>query len=123
MKCMVCGNDFNEKRGLADLFRTQKYRICMKCLKEHPIDLTYSNIPLDNHMLEIVSLFKKDEHINYEGYSYEYSSIYEKLLETRKNGQLIMCDSFYLNEENLSEYNYISRVLDKDIIILTNVLK
>ena len=40
MKCVVCGNDFNEKRGLADLFRTQKYRICMKCLKEHPIDLT-----------------------------------------------------------------------------------
>lgn len=92
-------------------------------MKDHPIEINFNNIPLDNHVLEIVALFKNDEHINYDGYIHEYSSIYEKLLKTRKDEQLIMCDSFILNEENIEKYNYISKTLDKDIVILTNVLK
>ena len=123
LKCLVCGKEFNEKRYLTDLFRTKKYYICMKCIKEHPIELNYNNIPLDSHMLEIISLFKKEEYINYDGYFYEYSSIYQKLLEIKKEEQLIMCDSFVLNEETIEKYNYISKTLDKDIVILTNVLK
>ena len=123
LKCLVCGNEFNEKRYLSDLFRTKKYYICLKCMRKHPVELSFNNIPLDSHMLEIISLFNKEEYINYDGYIYEYSSIYQKLLETRKNEQLIMCDSFILNEETIEEYNYISKTLDKDIIILTNILK
>lgn len=123
MKCLVCGNDFNEKRYLSDLFRTKKYYICLKCMKEHPIEINFNNIPLDNHTLEIVALFKKDDYINYDGYIKEYSAIYEKLLLTKKEQQLIMCDSFVLNEENIEKYNYISQTLDKDIVVLTNVLK
>lgn len=123
MKCLVCGNEFNEKRYLSDLFRTKKFYICLKCMKENPIELNFDNIPLDDHMLEIVSLFKKDYHINYDGYMCEYNSIYEKLLETRKSELLIMSDSFTLSEENIEKYNYISKTLDKDIIVLTNFLK
>ena len=123
MKCLVCDKEFNEKRFLSDLFRTKKYYVCLNCLKNNPIDIQFNIVPLDNHMLEIVSLFPKDRHINYDGYIDEYSKVYQKLLETKKNEQVIMCDSFILNEKNLTEYNYISRALDKDIVILTNVLK
>lgn len=123
MKCLVCENEFNEKRFLSDLFRTKKYYVCINCLRKYSIDLQFTNIPLDNHVLEIVSLFSKDYRINYEGFMNEYNSIYQKLLETRQNEQLIMCNSFYLNEETIEKYNGISRVLDKDIVVLTNILK
>ena len=123
MRCLVCQNEFNEKRYLSDFFRTKKYYICTKCLKEHPIEINFNNIPLDDHMLEIVSMFEKEEYINYDAYIHEYSSIYEKLLQTRKKEQLLMCDNFMINDENIENINYISKTLDKDIVILTKILK
>ena len=105
MKCLVCDKEFNEKRFLSDLFRTKKYYVCLNCLKNNPIDIQFNIVPLDNHMLEIVSLFPKDRHINYDGYIDEYSKVYQKLLETKKNEQVIMCDSFILNEKKMNIFN------------------
>ena len=97
--------------------------MCPNCFKENPIKVEFSNIPLDKHTLEIVSIFNSSNHINYVGFTEEYSSIYENVVKMKQKEQVIMCDSFSLNEEVLSEYNYISNNLDKDIVIVTNILK
>lgn len=122
MKCLVCNNYFNERRNLTTLFDTKKYYICNQCIKRHPLELEFNIIPLDYHNLEIVSLFKKNKRINYDGFIKEYSSIYENLVNTKKNSLVIFCDFFYLNDEKIEEFNFISTLLDKDILILTNLL-
>ena len=96
MKCLVCNNYFNERRNLTTLFDTKKYYICNQCIKRHPLELEFNIIPLDYHNLEIVSLFKKNKRINYDGFIKEYSSIYENLVNTKKNSLVIFCDFFYL---------------------------
>lgn len=122
MKCLVCNNYFNERRNLTTLFDTKKYYICNQCIKRHPLELEFNIIPLDYHNLEIVSLFKRNKRINYDGFIKEYSSIYENLVNTKKNSLVIFCDFFYLNDEKIEEFNFISTLLDKDILILTNLL-
>jgi hypothetical protein len=123
MLCLVCGKYFNEKRLLKELFRTKEYHVCPDCFKENPIKVEFSNIPLDKHTLEIVSIFDSNNHINYVGFTEEYSSIYENVIRMKQKEQVIMCDSFTLDEEILNEYNYISNNLDKDIVIVTNIFK
>lgn len=122
MKCLVCGKMFNEKRNLYELFRTKKYNVCIDCIKANPINIEFNYIPLDNHTLEIVSLFENNKIINYEGFHNEYEKIYMKLVESKKNSQIIFSDSFILDEKTIGEYNEISRNIDKDILVLTNVL-
>jgi hypothetical protein len=122
MKCLVCNNYFNERRNLTTLFDTKKYYICNQCIKRHPLELEFNIIPLDYHNLEIVSLFKKNKRINYDGFVKEFSTIYENLVNTKKNSLVIFCDFFYLNDEKIEEFNFISTLLDKDILILTNLL-
>ena len=61
MKCLVCNNYFNERRSILTLFDTKKYFICTNCLKRYPIEIEFNTIPLDNHVIEIVSLFKKNK--------------------------------------------------------------
>ena len=122
MKCLVCNNYFNERRNLTTLFDTKKYYICNQCIKRHPLELEFNIIPLDYHNLEIVSLFKRNKRINYDGFIKEYSSIYENLVNTKKNSLVIFCDFFYLNDEKIEEFNFISTLLDKDILILTNLI-
>ena len=123
MLCLVCGNYFNEKRLLSELFRTKEFHVCPKCYKQNPINIEFSNIPLDNHSLEVVSIFNSSTNISYVGFTEEYSSIYEKVIKSKPKVQVIMCDSFTLNEEVLEEYNHISNNLDKDIVIVTNTFK
>ena len=122
MKCLVCNNYFNERRNLTTLFDTKKYYICNQCIKRHPLELEFNIIPLDYHNLEIVSLFKKNKRINYDGFVKEFSTIYENLVNTKKNSLVIFCDFFYLNDEKIEEFNFISTLLYKDILILTNLL-
>ena len=123
MLCLVCGKYFNEKRLLKDLFRTKEFHVCPNCFKQNPINVKFNSIPLDNHMLEIVSLFDDDNNKSFIGFTEEYSSIYEKVVSLKEKQQVIMCDSFTLEEEILREYNHISNELDKDIVIVTNIFK
>ena len=122
MKCLVCNNYFNERRSVISLFDTKKYYICSNCLKKHPFEVEFNTIPLDNHTLEIISLFKKNKRINYEGFITEFSLIYENLKSIHKNSIIIFYDFFYLKTGLIREFNYISTMFDKDILLLTNLL-
>ena len=118
----MCDNFFNEKRCLKDLFRTKQFYICNACLNKYPFQINKSIIPLDNHSLEIVSLFEKDKRINYEAFIDEYSLIYKKVSELNCGKIIVFVNKMYLNEETIEDYDYISTLLDKDIIVLTNIL-
>lgn len=119
MICRLCQNDFNIKRTILNLFDTKEYFICPKCLEAHPFKLEFNVIPLDNHLLEIVSLFKRLPPAS-TPFIREESSIYCKLIQAKKEHQIIFCDTLYLNEQNLGEYNAIAANLDKDILIMTD---
>ena len=122
MECKICGSIFNEKRFLKDLFRTKEFHVCEECLHKYPFEIEYNYFPLDNHMLEVVSLFKKDNNINYDFFTQEYSEIYKTILKSNENKLLIHLNKVYISEETLMNYSYISTLLDKEIIILTNIL-
>lgn len=121
MLCLVCGEIFNEPRFLKDLFRTKKYHICQNCLKKYPISLEFIRFPLShNHYLEIVSLFRKQS-FNYNSYLNEYSIIHQKLLEMNHSFLVIPEIKFVMTEEKLEQFDYVSTMLDKDIIVITNI--
>ena len=122
MYCLICNNEFVEKRTLKDLFRTRKFYVCNCCLNKYPYNIERSVIPLNNHNLEIISLFEKERKINYDAFTYEFSALYKKVCELNIKELIFYCNKLYVNEEAIENYNQISMLLDKDIIILTNVL-
>lgn len=123
MKCLICKKEFITTRNLTTLFSTKRFLICDKCLQKNPFELEFNVVPLDNHSLEIISLFRNEKYINYNAFIDEESQIYEKLLQTKKRHQFLFYDSFILNEKNLYEINAISNNLDKDIFIITSIYK
>ena len=122
MKCKICGSIFNEKRYLKDLFRTKEFHVCNSCLGKFPFEIEYNYFPLDNRVLEVVSLFRRDRNINYDYFMSEYSDIYKAIRELNNEKLLITTNKIYISEEILCEYSRVSTLLDKDIILLTNVL-
>ena len=122
MLCRICNEIFNERRRLIDLFRTKEFYVCGKCLKKYPFEIEYNLIPLDSHMLEIISLFKKDKMINYDAFVLEYSEIYKKILEINENKFIIFVNKVFISEELLNDYSHLSTLLDTDIVLLTNLL-
>lgn len=119
--CLVCKEEFNEPRFLKDLFRTKKYHICNKCMVKYPFKIEHHIIPLENHNLKITSLFESNRSFNFEGYVYEFGTIYYWMLENNKNSIILFYDFFNITKEKLREFEYISTLLDKDIIVLTNI--
>ena len=107
---------------LKDLFRTKNYLICNSCLKKYPFKIDRSVIPLDNHNLEVISLFQKDKRIYYDAFVYEFSFIYKRISELNVEKQILFTNKLFINEDKLENYNQISILLDKDLVILTNVL-
>ena len=123
MKCLVCNSEFNEPRFLKDLFRTKIFHVCQSCLNKYPLKINFILIPLDYHQLEIVFLFPKDKNINYNAFLEEYSKIYENISFLNQDKLIIPYEKIYLTEENLTSFDQISTLLDKDIIVLTNILQ
>ena len=122
MLCKICNTFFNERRRLIDLFRTKEFHVCNNCLNKYPFKIEYSFFPLDYYQLEIISLFEKDQRINYNAFFNEYSEIYKKLIELNPNKLVIFTEKFYVSEEILLELSQVSTLLDNDIILLTNIL-
>lgn len=119
MKCLVCEKEFVVKRYFCDLFSMKKYFVCDKCIKTYPINIQFNYIPLKNHQLEIVSIFD-NPYVNYEGFISEYSGIYQKIIELRKESNVLLYDSFRLKEKTLEEFEILAENEDQDIIVLTN---
>lgn len=121
MKCLTCGEQFNEPRLLKDLFRVKKFYICQMCIKRYPFEIQYNVIPLKNHSLNITSLFKNTQKFNFDGYIVEYSNIYQKIIKECKNDFVLFFDYFILDDKMMKNMEYISTLLNKDIVILTNI--
>ena len=119
LKCLICGKDFVIKRGFNDILRTKKEFVCDKCYKDNPIEIEFNYIPLKNHQLEIVSLFKTS-YVNHDAFINEYSQIYQKLKEEKGHKPIYLYDSFVLTEDKINEFDYLSEALDEDITILAN---
>lgn len=107
---------------MKDLFRTKEFHVCNSCLEKYPFEIEYNYFPLDNRVLEVVSLFRRDRNINYDYFMSEYSDIYKTIRELNVEKLLITTNKIYISEEILCEYSRVSTLLDKDIILLTNVL-
>ena len=122
MECLICGSFFNEKRMLKDLFRTKKFHVCLNCLNKYTFEIEYNYFPLNKKILEVVSLFNKDRNINYDAFIFEFSEIYKKISELNQNKFVLFCNKLYLSEEILLDFSHYSTLLDKDIVVLTNVL-
>lgn len=122
MECLICGKIFNEPRSLKDLFRTKKFNICLECLKKYKLEINFSVIPIKDHFLEIISLFEKDYGINYEAFLETFSIIYKKVCYLNQEKFIVIVSKVYLTDELLIEFEHISTLINKDIIILTNVL-
>ena len=114
--------DVYEKRTLKDLFRTKEFHVCNSCLKKYPFEIEYNYFPLNYHMLEVVSLFKKERIINYDYFTEEYSEIYKKITKLNEEKLVLFANKLFLTDEILNDFSNISTLLDKDVILLTNVL-
>ena len=123
MKCLICVSEFSVKRTVLTLFRTKPYYICNACLKANPFNVEFNYFPLDNHMLEVVSLFKDARFLNFNAFKEEYSRIYESLTEFQNNKYVICTDILKVTEEKLTEFEQLSKKYSKDILVLTYILE
>jgi hypothetical protein len=67
-------------------------------------------------------LFEKDKRINYDAFIYEFSELYKKVCELNNEKLILFFNKLYISEEIIENYNHISTLLDRDLVILTNVL-
>jgi hypothetical protein len=115
MICLVCKKAFVIKRGIYDLFSKQRYFICDKCFKEHPIKLEYSKIPLDdNYALNVISILPESSNSYYLAYLNEYSMVVERYL----NRSILLFDKFYLTKRNLNIINTIAKLERCNIFVI-----
>ena len=110
------------KEGCWKICLEQRSYTCLNCLSKYPLEIEYNYFPLDKHMLEVVSLFKKDRNINYDAFTIEYSEIYKKIYELNDDKLILFENKLFPNDEIIQNYSQISTLLDTDIIILTNIL-
>ena len=117
MKCKICGSIFYEKRGIIDLFNTDKQEICRKCVISHGISIEFENIILDKYEARVMSLFKKKENIDYNLFMDDFSKIYNSLLLTDEY-EVLFFDHLKLNEDEVEELDAITKLFDKNIIVM-----
>ena len=117
MRCVICNDIFYIKRRLLELFNTEKVYICNKCYKMHPIDFKYEAIQLDKYECIILSMFKKRERIEYNGFFKEYSKLF--IANMHRNGfEALFFDHIKLDDDTLEILDAYSKLLRSNIIIL-----
>lgn len=115
MICLICKRAFVINRGIKDLFEKQRYFICDKCYREHPISLEYNKIPLDdNYYLNVISLLSDNNNSYYLAYLNEYSQVVERYL----NRSILLFDKFYLSKRNLNIINTIAKLERCNIFVI-----
>ncbi|MBQ9900471.1 MAG: hypothetical protein IJM36_05030 [Acholeplasmatales bacterium] len=117
MRCVICNDLFFIKRNILELFHTQKEYICNRCYKRYPINLRYEAIQLEKYNCVILSMFKKTERIEYNGFYKEYSKLFIANMH-RKGFKALFFNHIRLNDETLEVFDAYSKLLRSDIIIL-----
>ena len=93
----------------------------MECYQKYPMKINEVLIPIKEKMVKVITLFDFDHNINYEGFKFEFDTLYKKLFKDKT--RLVICyKKVYLTEYFIKELEAISTLLDKEITILTNVL-
>lgn len=116
MVCLNCQKEFIVKRGFNILFKPQDYKVCDKCLEENNFNFNYDLIPLDNHVLKILTIYY-EKMIKVSAFIDQLDGIYYGL---RKNDYTIYykIKHFILDEKEYVRLNQIAKEFDKDIMVI-----
>ena len=118
MKCVYCHESFYIKRGILDLFKSDKEYICNKCYKKYPLNLRIEHIQLDLYECMVISIFKSRYRIDYNYYFKEVGKIYESLIN-KKGYTLLFFDMVKLDDSVFEVLDGISKLNKSNLIILT----
>lgn len=122
MHCNICGSYFYLKRNFLDLFNTKKEYVCDYCYKKYPINLQVTNVFLDEYECKIISMFNTNYKINYNSFIVEYSKIAKTYIEM-DGYETLFFDSISLSDENIELLYMISKLFNKNLIIITFLIK
>lgn len=113
--CKMCKRGFIVKRRLFDLLSDYKYLVCDKCISEHPIKISITELPLNNsHTLKILTLLDEED-ISYElAYINEYSQVVSRYLSLYP----ILYDKCFVTSKLLTQMEELSMLLGQDILII-----
>ena len=118
MKCLNCGKEFIVKRTLKTLFVLKNEVVCDECLKKYKLKMGFSSIPLNKHVLEVISLFDTIK-FKYQIYEELLDSLYKKAKKNYKDYYVLKEDILKLTEGYLSELEDLAKAKNKNIMILT----
>lgn len=123
MKCKLCDQMFYIKRGILELFKTSKEYICNKCYKKYPIALSYEVIQLEKYHVILLSIFDRSHRIDYNVFYKEYSKVFISNYK-RRGYKTLFIDYLSLSYDEFETLDFISKLLDSNIIIVAlNVKK
>jgi hypothetical protein len=122
MRCVICNELFYIRRNILDLFNTKKEYVCNRCYKKYPIVLNYEAIQLDKYKCVIISMFKKRNRIEYNGFVKEYTKLFISNME-RTGYHAIFLDHIYLSDDFLEIMDMYSKLLNSNLAILTFTVK
>ena len=120
MKCLACNNNFYVRRNLYSLFDTKEYYLCDNCLKENPVDLMIDYIMLEDDEVIVLSLLRKKINFSYDAYLHEMSYVISRYINNEKY-YVIFVDELYITDFIVEFLNFLSKIYDKKIMILTYV--
>ena len=118
LKCLICDEHFYVKRSLLNLFHEEKEYICNRCYKKYPIRLSIEKCQLDLYDCFIISIFTQKYNIDYNVFYLEYSKIF-KSYQNREGFETLFLDNIKFNDETLAVLDCISKLNNKNLIIVT----
>ena len=96
--------------------------LCDDCYNKFPIDMKLEYLPLDEHNLYILSLFQNTNRINKNFYNNEISQIFNYFYNLGYH--IIFNDTLNYDMDNVLLLDSITKVLNKDILLMTyNVIE
>ena len=119
MVCRNCGSLFLKRRSIKDLFSLKEDTICPGCYKKYQFNINYEVIPLDNHLLEIITLYPKQIYINFACFEDLAKELLGYLKKISKNKHIEYVRILRIDDEIIEYYECLARKKNKNILILT----
>ena len=116
MRCLNCHKEFIVKRNFRELFLRQNYKVCDDCLLNNKFNINYETIPLDNHVLKILTLYY-ERRINEPAFIDQLDGIYNGLTKN-ENTIYYKSSHFVLDNSVYEDLSMASLQFDKDIMII-----
>lgn len=123
MRCKICNKKFEIKKNFSNLLKVERYYICDTCYKKYPISLDMFTMPLSKgRILYVYTLFSEDKRIDTTAFIKEISMIYKFCLNKYRGDIIILEESFKIDESGMYNFNVISKLLDKNIVVITDFI-